>query len=413
MRILRVEIDGFKSKSNKVRVDFKNNISIIYGTNGTGKTTFLRILQSVLAQNDQDLLKERVQHVRIVLEYNNSIGEINVPLKYDESGYNWNELLESPLSDSKSIFIGLQRGIPLSYNRIPPSLIFEFMLYSNISKDILEIKSKDRNKVRLFADELATFINRYRDNNRNSEKLIPRGRHIIMDNIRMDVIQSELIKSYLLVKSKISTKILSALFETFEDAIDNTIDSRDALPPNIRDIIIVNKDNLIETLENTPDNGFKDIIVDKIQRIDYSYSLNPLLENLLYKIILELENEEEELRSLNDILEIFNIFLGKDKKIIINKDGVSIKCLGNTHTINELSSGERHLLSLIVTLYLDDGKRDFVFIDEPEISLNVLWQENLLNIISKIAPKAHLIVASHSPSVAENHLESLSKIINY
>lgn len=102
--------------------------------------------------------------------------------------------------------------------------------------------------------------------------------------------------------------------------------------------------------------------------------------------------------------------LGENKKMIIDRKGVRINVNGNFHELNSLSSGERHLLTFLTTILLDGNKRDLILIDEPEISLNILWQEKLLTLIQQIAPFSQIIVASHSQSIAKDHTNCLIEI---
>jgi len=51
------------------------------------------------------------------------------------------------------------------------------------------------------------------------------------------------------------------------------------------------------------------------------------------------------------------------------------------------------------------GLTDFILLDEPEISLDIEWQEKLLATISKLAPNSQIIVASHSPSIMGDYFD--------
>ena len=70
-----------------------------------------------------------------------------------------------------------------------------------------------------------------------------------------------------------------------------------------------------------------------------------------------------------------------------------------------LSAGEQQLLLLLHQLLFATATDTLVLLDEPEISLNVEWQEQLLNDLIDICNLAHcdIIVASHSPVLLENH----------
>ena len=55
----------------------------------------------------------------------------------------------------------------------------------------------------------------------------------------------------------------------------------------------------------------------------------------------------------------------------------------NEIELHQLSSGEKQIVSLFSHLYLSGGKNYFVLIDEPELSLSVIWQRKFLADIRK------------------------------
>ena len=66
----------------------------------------------------------------------------------------------------------------------------------------------------------------------------------------------------------------------------------------------------------------------------------------------------------------------------------------------------------ILTLFLIIGKnRNFLMIDEPEISLNMKWQREFLPLLSSLNSNAQIIVASHSPSIAHKNSNYLVELI--
>ncbi|MCH5170194.1 MAG: AAA family ATPase [Oscillospiraceae bacterium] len=78
----------------------------------------------------------------------------------------------------------------------------------------------------------------------------------------------------------------------------------------------------------------------------------------------------------------------------------------------DLSSGEKQIVSLFGHLYLDENDSAFVFIDEPELSLSVDWQKTLLPDISTSPKFCGLLATTHSPFVFDNDLESVVHGIN-
>jgi len=73
----------------------------------------------------------------------------------------------------------------------------------------------------------------------------------------------------------------------------------------------------------------------------------------------------------------------------------------NIFTIDELSTGEKTLLSKVLYLYFKDYKDKVILIDEPELSLHPSWQNKVLKIYENFAKKnnCQIIIATHSPHI--------------
>jgi ABC-type cobalamin/Fe3+-siderophores transport system ATPase subunit len=66
---------------------------------------------------------------------------------------------------------------------------------------------------------------------------------------------------------------------------------------------------------------------------------------------------------------------------------------------SELSSGEKQFLIILMTVLCQDEKPSVLIMDEPEISLHLRWQYELIDIIRTLNPNCQLIIATHSPSI--------------
>lgn len=65
----------------------------------------------------------------------------------------------------------------------------------------------------------------------------------------------------------------------------------------------------------------------------------------------------------------------------------------------DLSSGEKQLLILLLTALCQEDKPAILLLDEPEISLHLRWQHDLIEMLRKLNPNCQLIIATHSPSI--------------
>lgn len=99
-------------------------------------------------------------------------------------------------------------------------------------------------------------------------------------------------------------------------------------------------------------------------------------------------------------LEIIDeLFLETNKKI--NRDKNQLEFLLGDREINayQLSSGEKQLLIILLTVLVQDNKPSILLMDEPEISLHIEWQRKLIKYIRTLNPNAQVIIATHSPDI--------------
>ena len=64
-----------------------------------------------------------------------------------------------------------------------------------------------------------------------------------------------------------------------------------------------------------------------------------------------------------------------------------------------LSSGEKQMLLIMLTVLTEDRQPYVVFMDEPEVSLHFEWQKRLIDIVRELNPNAQLVLTTHSPAV--------------
>ncbi len=65
----------------------------------------------------------------------------------------------------------------------------------------------------------------------------------------------------------------------------------------------------------------------------------------------------------------------------------------------QLSAGEKHVLVILLTVLVREGEHSVLFMDEPEASLHIEWQQRLISMIRELNPNMQLILTTHSPAV--------------
>jgi hypothetical protein len=110
---------------------------------------------------------------------------------------------------------------------------------------------------------------------------------------------------------------------------------------------------------------------------------------------------------------IVNEFL-VDKKVEVNsRGGLSISSsAGEELQERQLSSGEFHLLFLMVAALVTRRRGTVIAIDEPEMSMHIAWQRQLVPGLLECASGAEplLVLATHSPDLAAFRPDALVEL---
>lgn len=112
------------------------------------------------------------------------------------------------------------------------------------------------------------------------------------------------------------------------------------------------------------------------------------------------EKQAEMKAQIENFISIINdLFKTTGKHIEIEGNKFNIISDGQIIPVNDLSSGEKQILLILLRVFLIDGKEAFVLLDEPENSLDISWQFELINILVRLNPNAQYFITTHSPSI--------------
>lgn len=93
------------------------------------------------------------------------------------------------------------------------------------------------------------------------------------------------------------------------------------------------------------------------------------------------------------------LFADTGKKIIRSKNEIMFAQDGDELLPYKLSSGEKQMLVILLTVLVQDKQPCVLLMDEPEVSLHVEWQQRIIEIICEMNPNAQLILTTHSPAM--------------
>ncbi|MDR0185495.1 ATP-binding protein [Prevotella brunnea] len=99
---------------------------------------------------------------------------------------------------------------------------------------------------------------------------------------------------------------------------------------------------------------------------------------------------------------IDDLFTETGKKIVRTENEIIFSQVGETLYPYQLSSGEKQILAILLTVLVQDHQPYVFFMDEPEVSLHVEWQKRLIDLIIDLNPNVQIILTTHSPAVIMN-----------
>lgn len=401
--------DGYKDIS---------ELLILYGDNGSGKTTILKILFNLLSGEDEKGRKTVLANIRfkevsvffsdnisvhairkqasigtfklIIRSGDTHLHEYNLPVEHEGERYvirgkhtqEYHKLLDFLknrcsvffLSDNRKLysFEEDEKDHFLFYNNNN----FEPIFYNQITKD----KTEEQDLSQLITS-VETWLSSHvlagsqrgeEDTNDIYKEILKRiyiSRKLSASDSYKNTILKKIKKLYFIVLDYSKYGLLSPFnYEEFE--------------------------NILNSVE-----GDKQSIACQVIE-PYMNGLEARINALAYLYYL-----------INSFINILNDFLSPNKMISYSiKSGFRIYYVsGEELKFNMLSSGEKQLLFLFCNVLMATEKASLFLIDEPELSLNIKWQRKLLASLLTLNKdqRIQFILASHSFEILAKHRENV------
>lgn len=131
-----------------------------------------------------------------------------------------------------------------------------------------------------------------------------------------------------------------------------------------------------------------------------------VLEPYIDSVKARFDALEEIGRLLRTFKKIINTFYKRKTISLTIRDGISL-CTDNNKPLvfNVLSSGEKQLLILLCNVLVGTSQPSLFIIDEPEISLNIKWQRKLISSLLELVygSQVQFVMATHSIELLTQH----------
>lgn len=156
--------------------------------------------------------------------------------------------------------------------------------------------------------------------------------------------------------------------------------------------------------------------VKKIREVGPKHQ--PLMREIIRSLIETQSARLNALQSLKDVIQRFSIFVNGllfHKSIVLDpRRGVVIVTEEDGKELEPslLSSGEKQLLLLLCRFLVARSKPTLLLVDEPELSLNVKWQRQLVDMLLEMTSgqSTQFILATHSVELLAKHRDLLVQL---
>lgn len=433
-----------------VSLNFNSPVKIIIGDNGSGKTTVLNALYCILNKDfsklsslsferielkikntkkiiirKSDLYKgwdvEDLYHpaIRALLDYISEIELIELLDLVCTEGFSktrkspyFRKILETRNWTSSEIYDRLEHVAHIKNNKLKINIIQQEFLFEDFidSNSLAKIKEVITDSVKGKVLYLPTYrrveeaIKNFGDLNDNSISKSPLIKFGMEDvEQRFKRIQSELKDSAVRLYTNLNGKMLTQLASKHEALEEDFVK-------------IENTDALKIVFARVGDSITKETKKNILSLIDKGHIKQERYHPLVFVLsnLIDVYDEQKETdESIKSFIKVANKYLVK-KEFIYDENNVEISVINKKSkkivTLENLSSGEKQLISLFSLLYLEEENYIVIF-DEPELSLSIEWQEMLLPDMLKSGKCSFLVAATHSPFIFNNELDNNTGII--
>jgi predicted ATPase len=132
-------------------------------------------------------------------------------------------------------------------------------------------------------------------------------------------------------------------------------------------------------------------------QLNISKKLKEISKSQSPNMAVEMQNVQHAQERFLDIMD--DLYRATDKKIDRDSNEIALFFGDTPLTPYQLSSGEKQILVILLTVLVQNNQSAVLIMDKPEISLHIDWQEKLIAYIRELNPNVQVIIATHSPGI--------------
>lgn len=437
-RIAKIEVTGlFGLYHHTIALNTDERITIIHGPNGIGKTVLLRMIVALFSKDYPMLLKTIFQSFTVTFTDGISVQVRRITRLQNGSQAGGSEFKVRELQFSAS----LQEYEPYVWNRRGPVDSRRIALYlSRAGYDFVQISENNwvnRGNRKTYTTEalVSEFPGMLPFGAGRAISAIPSWLATISSAVKVHLVETQrlldtdarleeaeygqlrrghtpllasTVKNYARAVHRQITDNLT-IYAKQSQTLDQSFPQR-MLEQNLVGLEVTELKERMLALEDKRRELKRIGLID--EALPAPFNIDALdATNMTQRAVMTLyiEDTETKLGTLADLARRITLLVDKinkkfkHKSIGISKsDGlVAWDNVGNALDLDALSSGEQHEIVLMYDLLFSVKPNSLVLIDEPELSLHVIWQKAFLNDLLEVIQAANfdVLLATHSPFI--------------
>jgi ABC-type molybdenum transport system ATPase subunit/photorepair protein PhrA len=383
--IINAEIEGLAGKDTPTQIEFDRHVNIIYGLNGCGKTSLLKILHSAMWSEAELISAVAFREASVKIYSIDADASFTRKITKSKMRKHQPRRRERDMVSSRQI-----ESVEREFQQ---RMLFEGAVPQRES-GWTDIPNDPSRPVR--------WAHRYLPTSRLHVAV---GRYLPSPSTQQHTMgfTEETLDAFF-------AQSLSALYEEYSsDLLRNVRDSQErgiasilkgvlaASGPIVHDSEVINLEKAYGSMRRFLERQRSPDVLGTYADFKAQYSMNPTLRSVA-RDIFRIEQEIDEAMAPRRELERLVQRLSSGKSITFGDREISVTASnGDAVPLATLSSGEKHLLRILVEALL--AGPNTILIDEPEISLHVDWQCELVRTLQTLNPEAQFILATHSPEI--------------
>lgn len=363
--ITEFSIVGLAGRDNVYEKKLNRDTNIFFGLNGSGKTSLLKILASAM-RYDTSLLKNvpfktakvKIYSIDFKKEFTYTIEQIETAFTSREPENRFYE--DADESSRRSEFVWkVTPKLPKESNG---NWVLGYLPTSRIYKDMQRYRTREYQRLseemldEYFAQSLEEIWTRYNA------------------SVLLSVRKAQEYGLASIMKAVLSTKENNVPKKEIQDVSD-----------------AYSRVSSFLRRQGSPD------IIGTREEFGVRYTENEQLRSIVSDIDRVEKEIEKATKPINELQNLIIKMFSGNKKINFENAKINVMSGEKIIGLQSLSSGEKQILRIFIeVLRFGDN---CIIIDEPEISLHVNWQKELIADLRLLNPDTQLILATHSPEI--------------